>query len=79
MHKNPPKFSGFVQIDKAWAKAMTLSNGKSLDFYKANALLHEGKWFLCEQQEHQTKDCIGEKKDDGAPSEKSMLKKIKKN
>ena len=74
MRKNPPKFSGPIRKDKARGKAMTLSNGKSLDFYKANALRREGKCFLCEQKGHQAKDCTGEKKDGGAPSEKSKFK-----
>ena len=60
--------------DKARGKAMTLSNGNSLDFYKANALRREGKCFLCEQKGHQAKDCTGEKKDGGASSEKSKFK-----
>jgi hypothetical protein len=38
MRKNPPKLSGPIRKDKARGKAMTLSNGKLLDFYKANAL-----------------------------------------
>ena len=78
MRKNRPKCSGPIRKDKERGKAMTLSNGKSLDFYKANALRREGKRFLCEQKGHQAKDCTGEKKDGGAPSEKSKFK-IKKN
>jgi hypothetical protein len=74
MRKNPPKFSGPIRKDKARGKAMTLSNGKSLDFYKANALRREGKCFLCEQKGHQAKDCTGEKNDGGAPSEKLKFK-----
>ncbi len=74
MRKNPPKFSGPIRKDKARGKAMTLSNGKSLDFYKANALRREGKCFLCEQKGHQANDCMGEKKDGGAPSEKLKFK-----
>ena len=49
MWNNPPKFSGPIHKDKARGKAMTLSHGKSLDFYKANALRCDGKCFLCEQ------------------------------
>jgi hypothetical protein len=74
MRKNPPKFNGPIRKDKARGKAMTLSNGKSLDFYKANALRREGKCFLCEPKGHQAKDCMGEKKDGGAPSEKTKFK-----
>ena len=74
MRKNSPKFSGPIRKDKACGKAMTLSNGKSLDFYKVNALRREGKYFLCEQKGHQANDCTGEKKDRGASSEKSKFK-----
>jgi hypothetical protein len=74
MRKNPPKFSGPLCKDKARGKAMTLSNGKSLDFYNANALRREGKCFLCEQKGHQAKDYTGEKKDGEAPFEKSKFK-----
>jgi hypothetical protein len=74
MRKNPPKFSGPIRKDKARGKAMTLSNGKSLDFYKANVLCRKGKCLFCKQKGHQAKNCTGEKKDGGAPSEKSKFK-----
>ena len=74
MRKNPPQFSGPIGKDKARGKAMTLSNRKSLDFHKANALRREEKCFLCEQNGHQAKDCTGEKKDGGTHSEKSKFK-----
>lgn len=41
MRNKPPKFSGPNSKDKAHDKAMTLSSGKSLDLYKANALFCE--------------------------------------
>ena len=49
---------------------MTLSNGKSLDLYKANALCRVRKYFIWEQKEHQAKDYMEENKDGGAPSKK---------
>ena len=73
MRKIPPNL-GVLSARMARAKAMTLSNGKSLDFYKANALCREGKCFLCEQKGHLTKGYTREKKNGRAPSEKSKFK-----
>lgn len=55
-------------------KAMTLSSGKSLESSKAMAFCHVGICCFCEQKGHQGKDSAGEKKDGGAPYEKSKFK-----
>ena len=62
MWKMPPKFNGPIRKDKARGKAMTLSNGKSLDYYNANAFHYEEKYFLCEQKGHQAKECMGRRR-----------------
>lgn len=68
------KFCGLIRRDKARCKAMTLSDGRSLDFYKVNALCRERKCFIYEHNEHQAKDCTVEIKDGGAAFEKSKFK-----